>query len=179
MMIGTGDSRVPEVLMSNQTIRRRCMKCDKWATHHAAYAESPGTEARQEWYCDEHATEAGLAADPRSVQPESHLKARLQAEGVALEAARFIFNALGTIIPPHGEKPRHVNAQQLCEAIRNTAIERYGNNARATLAAWGLASWPDVGRAVFAMIAAGMLAARESDSLDDFDRITGLDDLFG
>src|SRR2546423_15523161 len=40
---------------------------------------------------------------------------------------------------------RHLTGQQLCEAIRQYALEQYGLMAKAVLASWGVRSTGDIG----------------------------------
>lgn len=87
-------------------------------------------------------------------------------EGLAWTANRIHGN------PPegvaHSGRDRHITGQQLCEGLRDLAIERWGYLARTVLRNWGILRTEDFGRIVYALIDAGILARTEEDSLDDF-----------
>lgn len=63
---------------------------------------------------------------------------------------------------------RHVSGRQLCEGLRDFAIEEYGLLARTVLRRWRIRSCKDFGHIVFAMIEAGMMHKTDNDSLEDF-----------
>ena len=70
------------------------------------------------------------------------------------------------------DKPRisgHVDAAQLCDALRKLALRQYGFLSATVLAHWGVRSTSDVGDIVYNLIAAGGLEKTESDSRSDFD----------
>src|SRR5208283_3769198 len=87
-----------------------------------------------------------------------------------LEAYIFIFDALNyaqdvlglgnvsesepTVGEPEEEDAgrRHVTGQELCEAIRQFALEQYGYMSKLVLGNWGLHSTSDFGEIVFNMI---------------------------
>jgi uncharacterized repeat protein (TIGR04138 family) len=73
----------------------------------------------------------------------------------------------------HGERnadgtPRHVTGQQLCEGLREFALNRWGRLSRTVLRRWGVTSTYDFGRIVFAMIAGKLFDKTENDEIDDF-----------
>jgi uncharacterized repeat protein (TIGR04138 family) len=71
-------------------------------------------------------------------------------------------------------KPRvsgHVNAAQLCDAVRKLALRQYGMLGGTVLAHWGVRSTSDIGDIVFNLIAAGGLEKTESDTRSDFDNV--------
>lgn len=69
---------------------------------------------------------------------------------------------------PKRRQDRHINGRQLCEGLRDLAVERWGLMARAVLGTWGIHTTDDFGRIVFAMIEAGLLQKRPDDTIDDF-----------
>lgn len=69
---------------------------------------------------------------------------------------------------PRKKRDRHITGQQLCEGLRDLAVERWGLMARAVLATWGIRTTDDFGRIVFAMIDAGLLQKQEKDTIADF-----------
>ena len=66
---------------------------------------------------------------------------------------------------------RHLTGQQLCEAIRLYALERYGYMAKCVLNTWGIACTGDFGEIVFSLIDAGQMRKTSSDRREDFEDI--------
>lgn len=90
----------------------------------------------------------------------------------------FIFVQRGldhTVKRVHGEsKPsaepisRHVSGQQLCQGLREYALEQYGLLARTVLARWRIVNSEDFGHIVFALVDAGLMQKTAEDSIEDF-----------
>jgi uncharacterized repeat protein (TIGR04138 family) len=76
------------------------------------------------------------------------------------------------------EDERHISGQQLCLAIRDLAISKYGLLAPAVLEHWRVRRTRDFGRIVFAMIDAGLMTKTSSDALDDFQAVYDFDEAF-
>jgi uncharacterized repeat protein (TIGR04138 family) len=76
------------------------------------------------------------------------------------------------------EEERHITGQQLCEAIRQFAVEQYGGLAKSVLAHWGVRSTGDFGEIVFNLISIGQMRKTESDRREDFDNIFDFDEGF-
>jgi len=74
---------------------------------------------------------------------------------------------------------RHVTGQELCLAIRDIALERWGLMARAVLARWGIERTEDIGAIVFALVDNGWLQKQPSDCLSDFDHVFSFHEAFG
>jgi uncharacterized repeat protein (TIGR04138 family) len=72
----------------------------------------------------------------------------------------------------------HVNAAQLCDAVRRLALRQYGLLAATVLAHWGVRSTSAIGDMVFNLIAAGGLEKTESDSRSDFDNLFDFETAF-
>lgn len=66
------------------------------------------------------------------------------------------------------DRSRHISGQQLCEGLREIAIERWGFMAQAVLATWGIHRTLDFGKIVFALIDAGLFQKQPHDTIDDF-----------
>jgi uncharacterized repeat protein (TIGR04138 family) len=73
---------------------------------------------------------------------------------------------------------RHVTGQQLCEVIRDTALERWGLMARGVLARWGITRTEDLGEIVFALVNNGWLQKQPTDSIRDFDHVFSFEQAF-
>jgi len=69
------------------------------------------------------------------------------------------------------EDERHISGQQLCLAVRDLAISKYGLLAPVVLEHWRVRRTRDFGRIVFAMIDAGLMTKTSNDTLDDFQAV--------
>ena len=72
----------------------------------------------------------------------------------------------------------HVSGQELCEGLRDFAVNRYGLLAKAVLAKWGVHATDDFGRIVFAMIDAGLMRRSEDDLFEHFVGVYAFADAF-
>lgn len=77
------------------------------------------------------------------------------------------------------ETPRHVSGQQLCEGLRQLAVQRWGRLAGLVLRRWGLRTTRDFGEMVFRLVERGLLGKQEADRVEDFDDVYDFDDAFG
>jgi len=75
--------------------------------------------------------------------------------------------------------PRHVSGGQLCEGLRDLAIERWGPLARTVLSGWNIRSTRDFGEMVFFLIELGLMGRQDSDRIEDFDDVFDFDQAFG
>lgn len=73
---------------------------------------------------------------------------------------------------------RHVTGQQLCEVVRDVALERWGLMARGVLARWGVHSTEDIGKIVFALVNNGWLQKQSTDDIHDFDHVFSFAEAF-
>jgi len=64
--------------------------------------------------------------------------------------------------------PHHVTGQQLCCALRDHAIDRWGPLAGTVLSHWNVHATIDFGNMVYLMIEHGWMSKSEEDRLDDF-----------
>ncbi|HUT56467.1 MAG TPA: Minf_1886 family protein [Phycisphaerae bacterium] len=74
---------------------------------------------------------------------------------------------------------RHVSGRQLCLAIREMAIERWGLLAKTVLARWNIHSTLDFGNMVYLLIEHDFMRKTEEDSIDDFRDVYDFDKAFG
>lgn len=116
-----------------------------------------------------------------------------------LEAYAFVFEALtyahkilgmGAVRPSEppeeseeeAEGERHLTGQQLCEAIRQYALEQYGYMAKTVLNSWGVFTTGDFGEIVFNLIGIGQMRKTKDDRREDFNDVfdfeTGLRESF-
>ncbi|HTQ37983.1 MAG TPA: Minf_1886 family protein [Pirellulales bacterium] len=70
---------------------------------------------------------------------------------------------------------RHMTGQQLCEAIRQYALEQFGLMAKAVLNSWGVRSTSDIGNIVFNLIEIGQMRKTKQDSREDFNDVFDFD----
>jgi uncharacterized repeat protein (TIGR04138 family) len=73
---------------------------------------------------------------------------------------------------------RHLTGQQLCEAVRQYAIEQYGLMAKAVLASWGVHNTGDIGNLVFNLIEIGQMRKTKEDTREDFENVFDFDAAF-
>ena len=73
------------------------------------------------------------------------------------------------------EKERHLTGQQLCEALRQYALDQYGYMAKTVLNSWGLRTTGDFGEIVYNMIREKLMKKSETDRREDFDDVYGFD----
>jgi len=73
------------------------------------------------------------------------------------------------------EAERHLTGQQLCEAIRQYALEQYGYMAQCVLNSWGVHSTSDFGEIVFNLIGIGQMRKTTDDQREDFDNVFDFD----
>ncbi len=77
------------------------------------------------------------------------------------------------------QHPRHVSGQELCEALRTLALERWGPLAREVLRRWNIHRTRDFGEMVYLMIDLGMMGRQDSDDISDFDDVYDFERAFG
>ncbi len=73
---------------------------------------------------------------------------------------------------------RHLSGQELAWACRDFALDQFGLLAPTVLRYWGIRTTEDLGRIVFHLIDAGLLARQPSDRIEDFDRVFSFDEVF-
>ena len=84
------------------------------------------------------------------------------------EAFWFVRDGLNRAINASGDRERHVTANELLEALRLLALERYGFSAREQLHSWGVTRCEDFGEIVFTLIGHGLFGKRPQDKKEDF-----------
>jgi uncharacterized repeat protein (TIGR04138 family) len=75
-----------------------------------------------------------------------------------------------------GRAPRHLTGQQLCEAIRQYALDQYGYMAKCVLNQWGVRETGDFGEIVFNLIRIGEMRKTPDDRREDFDDVYDFED---
>lgn len=108
-----------------------------------------------------------------------------------LEAYQFVRDALafaqdelgmgsGTATDDSDELPpeAHLTGQQLCEAIRQLAVQQFGLMAKIVLNKWGIHTTGDFGNIVYNLIQVGMMRKSATDRQEDFDGVYDFEDAF-
>jgi uncharacterized repeat protein (TIGR04138 family) len=72
----------------------------------------------------------------------------------------------------------HVTGQQLCEAIRQFAVEQFGLMAKLVLNNWGIRSTGDFGEIVYNLIEINEMKKSPSDRREDFDDVYDFETAF-
>lgn len=82
----------------------------------------------------------------------------------------------GGEIGPSGR--RHVSGPQVCEALRELAVHRWGLLAPKALKRWNIETTRDFGEIVFLMINNGWMQKEPTDSIDDFTDVYNFEEAF-
>ncbi len=93
-----------------------------------------------------------------------------------IEAYEFLHDGLehttrwlyGRVAP---QEPQHVSGQELCEGLRDLALERWGALAGLVLAHWNLRRTRDFGEMVYFLIDLNLMGRQDSDRVQDFDDV--------
>jgi uncharacterized repeat protein (TIGR04138 family) len=89
------------------------------------------------------------------------------------EIAEAMFNTGGV-----EKMNRHVTGQQLCWAVRDAALTRWGMMARGVLARWNICATQDIGAIIFALVTNDWLQKQPTDTIEDFDNVFSFDEAF-
>jgi uncharacterized repeat protein (TIGR04138 family) len=73
--------------------------------------------------------------------------------------------------PALAQVERHLTGQQLCDAIRQYALEQYGYMAKVVLDRWGVRKTGDFGDIVYNLIDVGLMKKSDDDRREDFDDV--------
>lgn len=73
---------------------------------------------------------------------------------------------------------RHVGGRELCWALRDYALQRWGIMARTVLESWHITGSYDFGRIVFGFIDFDMMRKQEHDTIRDFSDVYAFGDAF-
>lgn len=65
----------------------------------------------------------------------------------------------------------HVSGPELCEGVREYALQQFGPMVPTIFETWGIATTRDLGEMVFNLIRTGAFSRSDSDKLEDFDGI--------
>lgn len=85
--------------------------------------------------------------------------------------------AMAAAAAPDGKK-RHVSAREICESLRELALEQFGPMALLVLSQWGIYETADFGRMVTALVGEGIFSKTKDDSEKDFEGVYDFDEAF-
>ena len=127
-------------------------------------------------------------------KPENSLDEVVRADGrYPLDAFAFLHDGLARAVKdayadepeepeqdqtPH-RRPRHVSGEQLCEAMRAEAIERWGMLAQTVLTRWNIVATDDFGNMVYLLVENDLMQKTDADSIDDFHDVYDFRSAFG
>ena len=77
---------------------------------------------------------------------------------------------------PEGPNGNHVSGQELCWALRDLALKRWGMLAQTVLRRWNVRRTIDFGNMVYLMIEHGFMRKTEEDSIEDFRDVFDFDE---
>ena len=111
-----------------------------------------------------------------SDQPEMSVEELARQVGrYSADAYYFLQEGLTyTVHHVHGDpsqlpyEQRHITGPQLCEGMRQLAIQKWGGLAEMVLARWNITETMDFGRMVFAMVDHKLMQKRPEDRIEDF-----------
>jgi uncharacterized repeat protein (TIGR04138 family) len=78
-----------------------------------------------------------------------------------------------------GKPPRHVSGRQICLALRDLVIDRWGMLAETVLGHWNIRETIDFGNMVYLLIHHNVMHKTEEDSLEDFRSVYDFHQAFG
>jgi uncharacterized repeat protein (TIGR04138 family) len=108
-----------------------------------------------------------------------------------IDAYEFVLEAIASArsrrrrarLKPRGDKSaqkpvdpirKHVTGRDVCDLVKELAVEKYGFMARMMLDRWGLQTTSHIGDIVYNLIDAGELEKNEADARSDFDDVFDL-----
>lgn len=93
------------------------------------------------------------------------------------EAYLFVLSGLEFYLTRLGEK-KHVTGQELSLGLLDFAHKQFGPLSRSVFSHWGINATDDLGYIVYNLIAIGVMSKQPEDKLDDFFRVTDIDQFF-
>ncbi len=102
----------------------------------------------------------------------------LQAYVLLFEGLDYTVEMLGKDRRSPDETKRHVTGQELCEGLRQYALERFGFMAKVVLNELRITSTKDFGRIVFFLVAHGLMGKTDEDTIEDFEDQYDFDEAF-
>ncbi|MCB9833731.1 MAG: hypothetical protein H6807_14815 [Planctomycetes bacterium] len=96
------------------------------------------------------------------------------------EAYAFTFEAFNYTMEERRREGQegHIDGRYLCDGIRRYAENCFGYLTRTVFSQWGVTRTEDFGEIVFAMVDAGLMRKRDSDSIADFSNAYDFSEVF-
>ena len=121
-----------------------------------------------------------------SEKPEKKFEEVIRLDGrYPREAFAFLHDGLARAVKDvYGgeageEGPHHVTGRQLCRALCDEALERWGLMAPTVLGRWGIRETIDFGNMVYLLTDHGLMGKSDADSIDDFRNVYDFAGVFG
>ncbi len=118
-------------------------------------------------------------------QPEKSIDDVIRLDGwYPSEAFAFLHEGLAKAVgkaygdQTSGPGRHHVTGEQICEALRELAAEKWGMLAPTVLATWNIHETIDFGRMVYLLIDRGLWHRTEEDSINDFANVFDISEAF-
>lgn len=117
-------------------------------------------------------------------QPEKSIEQIIREDGrYPIKAVQFVREGLNhTILLFFPDKQpgqrQHVGGSQLCEGIRDLAVNRWGLMAQSVLKSWHITCTRDFGEIVFLLVNSGWMQKEDQDGINDFDNVFDFDQAF-
>jgi uncharacterized repeat protein (TIGR04138 family) len=118
-----------------------------------------------------------LGKSPRDLEKDIRGRILKKDPRYAIEAYRFIYEALDHTIRKFGER-RHVSGRELIDGIRDLSLELFGPLGKTVFLTWGIRRTEDFGEIVFNLVDAGLMSKNESDTREDFKDGFDFDEVF-
>ena len=100
----------------------------------------------------------------------------------APDAYHFLRDALDTTMKAmqKGRKVaiNHVSGAELCEGVREYALQQFGPMVPTIFEAWNIRTTRDIGEMVFNLIHTGAFSRSDSDRVEDFEKVFLFEDAF-
>ncbi len=119
--------------------------------------------------------------------PERSMEEVIRSDGrYPPEAFAFLHDGLSHAVKDiHGQEgapvedaQRHVSGRQLCLALKDLAIERWGLLAKTVLGKWNIHASIDFGNMVYLLIENNFMRKTDDDSIEDFRDVFDFDEAF-
>lgn len=121
---------------------------------------------------------------PVEKKPEKPIEQVIREDGrYGPEAFAFLREGLARAVKDvHGKdesrEQRHVSGEQLCQSLKDLAVERWGQLAKCVLNHWNIRGTIDFGNMVFLMVQSGYMRKTADDRLDDFRNVYSFSEAF-
>ena len=100
----------------------------------------------------------------------------------AADAYHFLRDALDMTIKTmqagRKEAISHVSGPELCQGVREYALQQFGPMVPTIFETWGIGTTRDIGEMVFNLIQTGAFSRSDSDQVEDFEEVYLFEDAF-